>query len=50
MERRANNQPGFFLQYLSLIPVIAVVSISLAVSAWIFINAYFPDLLSHPMP
>lgn len=43
-----NSQPLYFSRYLSLIPVIAVVSISLAFSLWLMINTYFPDLLFYP--
>jgi|GEM_PF-617629 photosystem I subunit 9 len=48
--KRAENQPNYFLEYLSLAPVLAIVSVSLAFSAFIIFNAYFPDLLFHPMP
>lgn len=48
--QKANNQPGYFLEYLSLAPVLAVVSVSVAVTTWIMFNAFFPDLLFHPMP
>jgi len=44
------NQTNYFLQYLSLIPVLAVVGVSLALSLWAVINYYFPDLLFHPLP
>lgn len=47
---QSNNQPRYIKRYLSLIPVIAVLSISIAVSLWILFNAAFPDLLFHPMP
>lgn len=50
MKKAADNQPGYFLQYLSLAPVLAVVSISAAFSLWLIINAFFPDLLYHPLP
>ncbi|HEY9621280.1 MAG TPA: PsaJ protein [Crinalium sp.] len=45
-----SNQPNFFLRYLSLAPVLAVLSVSVAISTWIIINDLFPDLLFHPMP
>ncbi|WP_088892123.1 PsaJ protein [Leptolyngbya ohadii] len=48
--KRAENQPNYLLEYLSLAPVLAVVSVSVAISTWIIFNAYFPDLLFHPMP
>jgi photosystem I subunit IX len=48
--QKQNNQIGYFLQYLSLAPVVAVVLSSLAIAAWMIINYYFPDLLFHPLP
>ncbi|MBD3883248.1 PsaJ protein [Phormidium tenue FACHB-886] len=45
---QSNNQPGFFSRYLSLAPVLAVLSVSVAFSTWVFINAFFPDLLFYP--
>jgi photosystem I subunit 9 len=48
--KRAENQPNYFIEYLSLAPVLAVVSVSVALSTFIIINSYFPDLLFHPMP
>ncbi|MBD2460619.1 PsaJ protein [Oscillatoria sp. FACHB-1407] len=50
MKNPGNNQPAYFSQYLSLAPVLAVVSVSVAFSLWLIINAFFPDLLFHPMP
>ncbi|MDX2214795.1 MAG: PsaJ protein [Oculatellaceae cyanobacterium bins.114] len=50
MKKTANNQPGYFLQYLSLAPVLAVLAISVTFSLWLMINAFFPDLLFYPMP
>jgi len=50
MLKKTNNQPGYLLQYLSLAPVLAVVSVSAAFSLWLIINAFFPDLLFHPLP
>ncbi|XHX80475.1 MAG: PsaJ protein [Stenomitos frigidus ULC029] len=47
---KQNNQPNFFVRYLSLAPVLAVVSTSVAVSTWAVFNYFFPDLLFHPMP
>ncbi|HAZ46762.1 MAG TPA: PsaJ protein [Cyanobacteria bacterium UBA11369] len=46
----ANNQPGYFQRYLSLAPVLAVLSVSIAFSTWAVFNFFFPDLLFHPMP
>ncbi|MBE9180891.1 PsaJ protein [Oculatella sp. LEGE 06141] len=48
--KNPNNQPGYFLQYLSLIPVIAVVSISIAFTIWALINSAIPDFLFSPIP
>lgn len=45
-----DNQAGFFLKYLSIAPVLAVVSTSVAVTTWAMFNYFFPDLLFHPMP
>lgn len=42
------SQPHYLVRYLSLAPVLAVLSVSLAFTAWLLINAYFPDLLSLP--
>lgn len=48
--QKGNNQVSGFLRYLSLAPVLAVLTISIAFSTWAFFNLYFPDLLVHPMP
>lgn len=40
----------YFLEYLSLAPVLAVVAVSVAFSTWVIFNNFFPDLLFHPMP
>ncbi|MBE9007960.1 PsaJ protein [Fortiea sp. LEGE XX443] len=48
--RTQNKQQAYFLRYLSLIPVIAVLAISVAFSTWAIFNYFFPDLLFHPMP
>jgi photosystem I subunit 9 len=48
--RTPNTQRGDFLQYLSLAPVLAIVSVSVAVSTWIVINYLLPDILFHPVP
>ncbi|WP_416668497.1 PsaJ protein [Egbenema bharatensis] len=42
------GQPRYFSRYLSLIPVIAVVSISIAFTVWAFINRFYPDRLFFP--
>ncbi|MFM7424232.1 MAG: PsaJ protein [Elainella sp.] len=47
---RSNNQLHYLQRYLSLAPVLAVLSVSIAFSTWVFFNAAFPDLLFHPMP
>ncbi|MDZ8133914.1 MAG: PsaJ protein [Nostoc sp. DedQUE04] len=48
--QKSNNQQTYFLKYLSLAPVLAVFSISIAFSTWAIFNFIFPDLLFHPMP
>ncbi|HEY9699994.1 MAG TPA: PsaJ protein [Trichocoleus sp.] len=48
--QRPTDQPHYFLRYLSLAPVLAVLSVSVAFSAFIIFNSFFPDLLFHPMP
>ncbi|MEX0271977.1 PsaJ protein [Leptolyngbyaceae cyanobacterium UHCC 1019] len=45
-----NNQANFFVRYLSLAPVLAVISVSVAFSTWAVFNYFFPDLLFHPLP
>ncbi len=45
-----NKQQAYFLRYLSLIPVLAVLAISVAFSTWAIFNYFLPDLLFHPMP
>ncbi|HIK05225.1 MAG TPA: PsaJ protein [Trichormus sp. M33_DOE_039] len=45
-----NKQQSYFIRYLSLIPVIAVLAISIAFSIWAIFNYFLPDLLFHPMP
>ncbi|MBW4471410.1 MAG: PsaJ protein [Stenomitos rutilans HA7619-LM2] len=47
---RQNSQPNFFVRYLSLAPILAVIATSVAISTWAVFNFYFPDLLFHPMP
>jgi photosystem I subunit IX len=45
-----NDQLSYFKRYLSLAPVLAVLSVSIAFSTWALFNAVFPDLLFHPLP
>ncbi|MBH8552704.1 PsaJ protein [Nostocaceae cyanobacterium CENA357] len=45
-----NKQKAYFLRYLSLGPVLAVLAISVAFSTWAIFNYFFPDLLFHPLP
>jgi photosystem I subunit 9 len=49
-QQNKNDQKTYFLQYLSLAPVLAVVSVSVAFTTWAVFNYFFPDLLFHPMP
>jgi hypothetical protein len=44
------GQIRYLQRYLSLTPVLAVFTISIALTTWILINAAFPDLLFHPLP
>ncbi|WP_251957708.1 PsaJ protein [Nostoc commune] len=48
--QKSNNQKEYFLKYLSLAPVLAVLSVSVAFSTWAVFNYFIPDLLFHPMP
>ena len=48
--KNKEDQKTYFLQYLSTAPVLAVVSVSVAVTTWAMFNYIFPDLLFHPMP
>ncbi|MDZ8188743.1 MAG: PsaJ protein [Nostoc sp. ChiSLP02] len=48
--QKSNQQQGYFLKYLSLGPVLAVLAISIAFSTWAIFNYFLPDLLFHPMP
>ncbi|MBD2681028.1 MULTISPECIES: PsaJ protein [Nostoc] len=48
--QKQSNQQGYFIRYLSLAPVLAVLSISIAFSTWAIFNYFLPDLLFHPMP
>ncbi|MBU7582954.1 MAG: PsaJ protein [Nostoc sp. TH1S01] len=48
--QKSGDQQRYFVKYLSLAPVLAVLAISIAFSTWAIINYFFPDLLFHPMP
>jgi photosystem I subunit 9 len=48
--QKQGDQKTFFLRYLSLAPVLAVLAVSVAFSTWAIFNFIFPDLLFHPMP
>jgi photosystem I subunit 9 len=48
--KKPNEQVSYLKKYLSLAPVLAVVSVSVAFSTWAVFNYFFPDLLFHPMP
>ncbi|MUG95626.1 PsaJ protein [Scytonema sp. UIC 10036] len=48
--QKQNDQVNYFVQYLSLAPVLAVVSVSVAFTTWALFNYVFPDLLFHPIP
>ncbi|PMB52389.1 PsaJ protein [Fischerella thermalis CCMEE 5201] len=48
--QKSSDQRSFFLRYLSLAPVLAVLAVSIAFSTWAIFNFIFPDLLFHPMP
>ncbi|MBL1178557.1 photosystem I reaction center subunit IX [Pantanalinema sp. GBBB05] len=50
MVQKAQNQPHYLQRYLSLAPVLAVLSVSIAFSTWAVFNFFFPNLLFHPMP
>ena len=43
-------QQKYFLQYLSLAPVLATIWLSLTAVLLIVFNSIFPDLLFHPLP
>lgn len=45
-----SGQPRYFSRYLSLAPVLAIVAVSVAFTTWVTFNAFFPDLLFHPLP
>ena len=44
------DQPNYFLQYLSLAPVLAVLSVVVSFTTWVLINYSFPDILMFPNP
>jgi photosystem I subunit IX len=46
--QKPTQQKAFFLRYLSLAPVLAVILTSGAVSIWMIFNYFFPDLLFYP--
>ncbi|MBW4605274.1 MAG: PsaJ protein [Calothrix sp. FI2-JRJ7] len=48
--QKTDDQKRFFSRYLSLAPVLAVVSVSVAFTIWAVFNNFFPDLLFHPLP
>ncbi len=48
--QNTSEQKSYFLRYLSLAPVLAVLAVSIAFSTWAVFNFFFPDLLFHPMP
>lgn len=51
MARNKNDdQKTYFLQYLSLAPVLTVVTISALGTLWAVINYFFPDILMFPNP
>jgi photosystem I subunit IX len=46
--QKQNQQKAYFLQYLSLVPVLAVVLSSAALAIWMILNYFVPDLLFYP--
>ncbi|MER3495097.1 MAG: PsaJ protein [Mastigocladus sp. ERB_26_2] len=48
--QKSSDQRSYFLRYISLAPVLAVLAVSIAFSTWAIFNFIFPDLLFHPMP
>ncbi|ARV62305.1 Photosystem I reaction center subunit IX [Nostocales cyanobacterium HT-58-2] len=46
----AQNQPGSFIQYLSLAPVLLFANLIFTAVLLILFNYFFPDLLFHPLP
>lgn len=46
----AENQPNYFVQYLSLAPVLLFVNLIATAILLIVFNYFFPDLLFHPLP
>ncbi|MBD2505416.1 PsaJ protein [Anabaena azotica] len=50
MTQSKEAQKSYFVGYLSLAPVLAVLAVSIAFSIWAIFNFIFPDLLFHPLP
>jgi photosystem I subunit 9 len=50
MVNRTNNQGNYLARYLSLAPVLAILSVSIAYSLFIIINYFFPDGLYMGLP
>jgi photosystem I subunit 9 len=50
MVQKQADQTRYLSRYLSLAPVLAVLTVSIAFSTWAFFQWFFPDLLLHPMP
>lgn len=50
MQKAQEQQLHYLQRYLSLIPVLAVVGVSIAFTTWAVFNYYYPDLLFHPLP
>lgn len=48
--QKPNKEKTYFLNYLSLAPVLAVLAVCIAFSTWAIFNYNLPDLLFHPMP
>ncbi|MEI2582949.1 Photosystem I reaction center subunit IX [Scytonema sp. PRP1] len=46
----AQNQPNYFVQYLSLAPVLLFANLIVTAVILIVFNYFFPDLLFHPLP
>jgi len=45
-----DDQKKYFLQYLSLAPVLAVLAVVVSFTTWVVINYFFPDILMFPNP
>ncbi len=50
MAKKNDDQKTYFLQYLSLSPVLAVISVVVSFTTWAIINYFFPDILMFPNP